>query len=303
MLPTAILVNVREEVSFEPEGDIVDAIRYGRLSIPEESSLWVVDGQHRMAGIQEAYDRFGTELDYDVPVVITAGIAEYDEMRLFHIVNSKAKSVPTDLAAELLRQAVLDRGRKGTVHAGRLSEKDFRKAAGAHIGRYLNMTPGPWQGKIRLPNEPRDVKRKPLQLNAVASSLDPALRDRFIYSQLERETDDGWPTLSSWVFSFWSALAQLMPEAFESIEEYTAQRTAGLYSFHLILPDVLDRCRERGSFTVGTMEETLKSLGVWVESGTWHREYGDPFTRSTGMASIRVLAEEMRKALLPLEVS
>jgi DGQHR domain-containing protein len=262
----------------------------------------VVDGQHRIAGIHEAYDKSGSELEYDVPVVATLGIQREDEMRLFHIVNSKAKSVPTDLAAELLRQAILSRGRSKTVHTGKLSEKDFRKAVGAQVARHLNSSPGPWAGKIRLPNEERDVKRKPMQLNAIASSLEPLLRDRFITSQTEREVNEQWPTLSGWVYNYWSALQVLMPEAFNSIEEYTLQRTAGLYAFHMTLPDVLDRCRARNSFTVETMVDILKPLGPWVESGTWHREYGDPITRSTGMASIRVLAEEMRKGLAPLAV-
>jgi hypothetical protein len=50
------------------------------------------------------------------------------------------------------------------------------------------------------------------------------------------------------------------------------------------------------------MVKILEPLGQWVTSGTWHREFGDPITRSTGMASIRVLAEELRKELPPLQI-
>ncbi len=39
----------------------------------------------------------------------------------------------------------------------------------------------------------------------------------------------------------------------------------------------------------------------WVDSKTWHSKDGDPATRSTGMASIRMLAEEIRHSLPPME--
>lgn len=300
LLPTAVLLNVREGAEFEREGG--NGTPVGTLRIPDEETLWIVDGQHRIAGIKASRERSGTDADYELPVVITTGIPRQDEMRLFHIVNSRAKSVPTDLAAELLRQAVLSGGRSDTVHSGRLSERDFRKAVGAQVGRHLNSTAGPWFGKIRLPNEARDVRQKPLQLNAIASSLEPVLRERFVASQAEREVKDQWPTISGWVHAYWSALERLMPEAFSNIEGHSVQRTAGVYAFHLLLPDVLDRCRERGSYSIDTMVSILKPLGIWVESRTWHREDGDPLTKSTGMATIRVLTENMRNELQPLNI-
>jgi DGQHR domain-containing protein len=302
LLPTAILVNLREGVKFEPyrDGDNV-----GLLKIPEKARLWVVDGQHRVYGLREAEHRLklsdpDAELAYDVPVVFTVGLNKLQEMRLFHVVNSKAKSVPTDLAARLLFEAIRAEG-KAFVHGGKGSEKDYRKAVGTRVAYHLNGTPGPWQGRIRLPNEPASRKKKPLQVNAIASSLEPALRDNYLRTIYEPETDKEWPTLCGLVFTYWQALSELMPQAFADIENHSVQRTGGAYAFHEILPDVLYRCRENGDFSVKGFKSVLSNLGRWVTDQTWHTEHGEPLTRSTGMSAIRALADMMRAELPPLE--
>ncbi|MDR7400422.1 MAG: DGQHR domain-containing protein [Armatimonadota bacterium] len=301
LLPTAILVNVREPAEFQPHADG----NVGLLKVPAGARLWVVDGQHRLYGLKRAQEDLRTsdpeaELEYDVPVVFTVGLDKYDEMRLFHIVNSQAKSVPTDLAAELLFRAVREEG-KEFVHGKKGSEKDFRKAVGTAVARHLNSAPGPWQGKIRLPNERADRRQKPLQLNAVASSLEPALKDPGLrtYYESREEFEKEWPKLRGLVFTYWRALSELMPEAFADIENHSVQRTAGTYAFHMILPDVVYRCRERGDLSVEGFKAVLRHLDKWVQSETWHTKTGDPLTRSTGMSAIRELVDEMRDLLPP----
>ena len=76
------------------------------------------------AGCSSDYDRYlpkygaaRTVASPTGPVVFTVGLDLNDEMRMFHIVNSKVKSVPTDLAAELLRQAIEKEGKQFVVVA------------------------------------------------------------------------------------------------------------------------------------------------------------------------------------------
>jgi DGQHR domain-containing protein len=307
ILPTAILVTVRENTEFRPAEEGADGTpTRGTLFIDPESSLWVIDGQHRIKGLQQAAEakRSGdpdAKLGYEVPVVFALGLSLYEEMRLFNIVNSRAKSVPTDLAADQLRKMVKEEG-VAPLEQGRLTDRDYRKAVGTRVAYHLNSSPGPWQGKIRLPNESRDNKRKPLQVNAVASSLEPALRDTYIRSIWEPELDNEWPTLRGLVYTYWSALAELMPEAFADIENHTIQRTAGTYAFNWILPDVVYRCLMANDFSTEGFRNVVGYLGKWVESETWHSDSDvDSLTRSTGMASIRQLADRLRRALPAVE--
>jgi DGQHR domain-containing protein len=302
VLPTAVLVNVRDDSwTFQPERP---GSNRGLLKLPAAAKLWVVDGQHRVHGLKEALherEASGEGLEYEVPVVFTVGFDRFKEMRLFHIVNSTAKAVPTDLAAHLLYEAVRKEG-KSFVHQGKGKDKEFRRAVGTKIAYHLNSTPGPWQGRIRLPNESADRKRKPLQVNAVASSLDRFLSDPYVVSMYEpeREQEREWPTVRGIVHAYWRALEQLMPDAFADISSYTVQRTAGCYAFHYILADVVHRCREHGDFSVDTFKKVLSYLGEWVKAPTWHSEQGHILTRSTGMRAIRELADTMRRELPPL---
>lgn len=311
LLPTSLLVNVRgndaseDGVTFEPDG-VGEGAATGTLKIPDGVTLWIVDGQHRLYGLVEASNRIRhadpeATLGYDIPVVFTLGSSRDEEMDLFYVVNSKARSVPTDLAADLIRQRVIGEG-KGFVHRGKGTQKEFRKAVGVTVARHLNSSPGPWQAKIRLPNETANRKLKPLQLNAIASSLEPALRDTYLKTIYEPETDREWPTLCGLVHTYWAALSELMPEAFNDIAGYSVQRTTGTYAFNHIFPDVLYRCRDKGDFSVNGFKEVLSALGKWVDGSTWHLENGDPLTQSTGMKSIRHLIDLIRKDLPPVEM-
>ncbi len=308
LLPTAVLVNVRDGAEIQPDAPGEDT---GLLKIPAGARLWVVDGQHRVRGLQKAQEELkgsnpDEELEYHLPVVFAVGLEKYDEMRLFHVVNSKAKSVPTDLAAELLYRAFRREGKESLFRQRKFRDKEYRKAVGTAVAKHLNSSPGPWQGKIRLPNERADRRQKPLQLNAVASSLEPALRDPRLrdFYESKGEEEKEWPRLRGLVHSYWTALSELMPEAFVEIESYSVQRTAGTYAFHMILPDVVSRCRELGDLSVAGFKGVLQHLGRWVSSQTWHldKDIGDPLTRSTGMSSIRTLAELMRAELPPIKV-
>lgn len=308
LLPTAMLVNVRSRGEFKADG-VDDA---GVLTIPGDEPLWLVDGQHRYYGLQMEHERVRAKvpsatLGYDVPVVFTLGLSREEEMDLFFVVNGKAKSVPTDLVAELLRRRVES---DMALEGGRTTSAQQRRAVGVHVAYFLNGAPGPWQGRVRMPNELKtDVRTKPMQVNSIAASLEPALRDSWLErlylteSPTEAEIEPGkaYPTLCRLVHTYWCALADLMPEAVASIQDHSLQRTAGVYSFHAILPDVLDRCRQRDNWSQAAMHELLTSLGEWGDGTTWHLVNGDPVTRSGGRLALKHITTEMRRRLPGLE--
>jgi DGQHR domain-containing protein len=307
ILPTAVLVNIRsKDAKFTPDEDMGGSdLVTGTLEMPEDEPWWVVDGQNRLKGLHKAAEEkektlgAGAKLDYDLPVVFTLAFDLTDEMRMFFVVNSSAKSVPTDLTAKLIQQAVQREG-LGFIHSGKGTEKDLRKAAGAAVAEFLNNEEdGPWEGKIRLPNETTaSRKAKPLQLNAIASSLEPFLRTSLAQQYIRTEIAEGWPTLCELVSNYWSALSELMPEAFDDIENHSIQRTSGTYSFNMILPEVMELCSQKQDYSVAALKGFLSPLGEWVDSGTWRTDdTGRLETKSTGMSSLRALADQFVKVL------
>ncbi|MEK7248008.1 MAG: DGQHR domain-containing protein, partial [Chloroflexota bacterium] len=95
MLPTSILLCIRQphHALFQPNVEANGKGESGMLTIDQETPLWVVDGQHRLHGLERALkkDKAKWLADYPLPVVIVEGIDAYEEMRYFHVINTRHK--------------------------------------------------------------------------------------------------------------------------------------------------------------------------------------------------------------------
>jgi DGQHR domain-containing protein len=295
LLPTAVLVNIRQGAWFE-ENNPGDS--FGQLHFSDDQQWWIEDGQHRILGVQEAIGqaanaRRPVDFSYDLPVVFCLGFNRTEEMDLFEIVNSKAKGVPTDLVASIIFNRVTEE--RGKPEPGKISLPQLRKAVGVAVGHYLGDS-DPWKGHIQEVNESKDVVNKPMQANTFASTLLPTLRERWVHTRfLTNPKDPKFNDLAKVVLTYWRALAELMPEAFADIAHYSVQRPIGVYAFHELLPEVMDACRMEGDWSLTSFKNKLQRLAEWVESSTWHRENGVDIVKGSGnRAAIRVVVERMR---------
>ena len=130
-LPTAILVNRRDmkigditskgELKFLSLGNRQDAVQ----------SFYIVDGQHRVRALEILFEEDSEKwAEYQIPFVCMIGADEHQELEMFYVVNSNAKSVKTDLAFELLRNKrtetqVLQKILKVRVKGTKLTLKDW----------------------------------------------------------------------------------------------------------------------------------------------------------------------------------
>jgi DGQHR domain-containing protein len=74
----------------------------GEITIPAGTDVgWVIDGQHRLAGAEEA-SRLGTSIE--LPVVAFLNLSKEKQIEQFITINKEAKSVPTSLYLDLLRE-------------------------------------------------------------------------------------------------------------------------------------------------------------------------------------------------------
>ena len=111
--PPAIMANIRDS---DKKG-----IKYsnGLLEIPDGIPLWLVDGQHRVGGLQLLLDSAGEKFaDLQMPIVITVGQSVYEEAKQFVVVNRTQKKVRTDLGERFLQRAVKEEGMKNLVNRG-----------------------------------------------------------------------------------------------------------------------------------------------------------------------------------------
>ncbi|HIE14071.1 TPA: DGQHR domain-containing protein [Candidatus Bathyarchaeota archaeon] len=104
VFPTSVLLNIREKLDFEEKAQVAENIGYGVLKIPDNAILWIIDGQHRIEALKRAEAEKPEFKEYPVPVSILSLQNRFDEMLLFHIVNSRQQRIPTVIAYRQLQK-------------------------------------------------------------------------------------------------------------------------------------------------------------------------------------------------------
>jgi DGQHR domain-containing protein len=289
VLPTSLLLCIRQpdRAGFEPAGFEGGGGEPGMLTIPPGVNLWLVDGQHRLLGMERALtkDKLKWIADYPLPVTIVEGIDAYEEMRYFHVINTRQKGVPTDVVD---RHLLAMREAEGAALLEREGERSYLRGRATYLVDVLNNDPSsPWYGTIMMPGE----KRRPHHLmrqHGMVSSLDPVVRDNFV----KRLTDEEAGKL---LLNYWSAARDRWGSAFEDPKAYMIQKALGAGALHQIFPDVLELCRSADDFSSDKFADILAEIGR--SAGFWHSERGHYMVRQSGARYVKALAEYLRARL------
>lgn len=289
MLPTSIVLCIRQphRAQFEPVGTETGGGESGLLTISPDVRLWVVDGQHRLSGLERALkkDKAKWVGDYPLPVVIVEGIDQYEEMRYFHVINTRHKGVPTDVVD---RHLLSMREAEGVGLIEREGEKGYQRARATKLTDVLNNDPAsPWRGMIRMPGEPLRPEHT-MRQHSMVSSLDPVVNDGLI----RRVTDEEAAKL---LLNYWNAAKALWGSAFEEPREYVIQKSLGAGALHQIFSDVMELCRAADDYSTEKMNDSLSYVGR--SAGFWHSVRGHHMVRQSGARYVRALAEYLRERL------
>lgn len=242
-MPTAVLLNVRNrEAKHLLHDNILDM---SRLQDPDQliaaavreavAKFYVVDGQHRILALLKLLQDYPEEswANFLIPFVCMLGATEEEEMAQFYIVNSKAKSVRTDLAHELLRQ--LTERNPDMMHGLIEKGRDWQVLAQQLVRELAEQSPI-WRGRIRfaamekedtvMPSASMVTSLKPVLMSAFFKALDLADQLRVIDA-------------------YWRGLRNIMPDAFDAPENYVLQKGVGVIALHTILVQVVEIVRVR----------------------------------------------------------
>ena len=283
-LPTSIVLCVRQpnRARFESADGAT-----GTLTIDAGIPMWVVDGQHRLYGLRRALEKDKAKwlLDYQLPVVIVDGIDAYEEMRTFHVINTRHKGVPTDIVD---RHLLTMRGAEGPALIEREGEKNYLRGRATLLADRMNDDESsPWRGLIRMPGDPPKPEYM-LKQHSFVTSLDPVLRDGFV----KRVSDEEAEQL---LLNYWNAARSIWRTAFETPKDYVLQKPLGAGVLHQILPDILGICRASDDFSPKRMADTLSYVGR--SAGFWHAVRGHYMVRASGSRAVKTLAEYLRERL------
>ena len=255
--PNSVLLNVRQ-----------DGLEYkaGTLTIMPDTTLWVVDGQHRLEGLRVMMVDNEDLGKFELPIVILTLPDPNEEAKQFLIINKTQKGVKSDLAERIQYRISTKEGALNISQQyleGVLPNvfKDIEwKSKTVEIVDQLNKrTDCVWLGKIGYPNEPS--KLTPVSQNAFTGSLGPIFKDA-LYGKIDTSI------LLNLLINYWNALKETWPEAFAEPSEYIIQKRPGVYALHNLLPFILNYCYDpTDSKRVWKKEKLAHVLGRFLSAG------------------------------------
>lgn len=94
-LPTTVFLATSAPVQFDKDNSLLS------FKTEEVCPFNVVDGQHRIVGLREAWEKDSTMGDFELPTTIAVNLNETDQMYHFYIVNTQQKPVDRALAQQI----------------------------------------------------------------------------------------------------------------------------------------------------------------------------------------------------------
>ena len=276
-LPTSVMLNLRHVdpnvVLTKTDSDNY-MLNLDADKANNEYRLYVVDGQHRIGALRKAIEDSPGTGKVKIPFVCMLGADENYEMRQFHTVNSNAKSVPTDLAYNLLK----------ALAEGNPDYQDFLESKGKkwqieaqNIVEILFMGSATWKGKIRMPNRPKGDSIVPSA--SFVRSLKPLLTQTALFRNIKTAKRQ-----AQVIDAYWRAMRRVLPNPFEDSAKYSIQKGIGVDVMHSVFPIILDLARASGHslFSPDAYEPYLESILRDIEgmNGSGETVQGEEFWRT-----------------------
>ncbi len=278
LFPSAILVNSRDKVKFE-EG----SFGTGHLTLMHPP-FWIVDGQHRIAGLKHAIENLGAETwgEKELPAVILSNFNKIEEAMQFYVLNTEQKGVVADLAQRLISY----QADKNPSERKRMIEekKDWSIRALKVIDLLNENQESPWYKMVQLPNTEKQATNIAKQ-NSFLKSLQPLFKDGY-FSSL-KNLDINYQVLRD----FWLALKERFPATFNSPKEYVIQKTPGLFSLHALAHAIT--LRGLPKYDLQTFRPIIKKVFADKDDYYWATDNeSDGAALYGSMKGFRILSEE-----------
>jgi len=288
LLPTSVLLSHRGE----PLPKVEIAPNVVEIDLPEEAVLFIVDGQHRVAGLQMAIEKEGVERlrQFQLPVVFMEFADVGDEAHQFRLINDNMKKVNTMLARRLLEMR-LQKGGSEVKRALRDSKSLWQAESVAVIRELKEAEGSVWYGRIQPPNEKKRAQHIVRELS-MSTSLKPILTDPI-------GTDLGTETVARFLSNYWEAWRRVAPEAFDEPESFVIQKTAGVFSLHMVARYVLklfDR-RRNTSPSVDDLIVVIEDMGDAAQADYWRSGNADGAAMAGSMSGFKIIADTIIEEL------
>jgi len=303
--PTSVLINVRGILDYKSKAKISDEIELGEVTIPKDSKMIIIDGQHRIEALKRAYRKKPELENYPIPVSLMNLEDKFDEMVHFYIVNSRQKSIPTDLVYRQLQifSEKIALGEREWLKSVILGPEERRRALSAYIVDFLEENPvSPFCGRIQYVGEEREEHHLVKDF-VLARFISKILREKAL-SGLDPNA------LADLLSEYWATIKELYPTCFERPAGYTLLKTTGIASFTYLFPTIFAYCARDGALTKQKFKYYLSMLQeetdvkdlppefrIPIDEEWWSTAHGPSIARGTSEAMFNDIVTNMTKKI------
>lgn len=275
--PMAVLANIREEDRSKVKvGD-------GWIDIPDGVCLWLVDGQHRVRGLQMLLEASDKQAELQIPAIITLGQPLYQEAKQFVIVNRTQKKVRTDLGERFLQRAVKEEGMTNVHNKGLWRGIEWVPTAISVADILNNDEHSVWHNKIRLPNEPKGLTIA--NQKSFTDSLKPIINPP--EGPLSGKPEG---VIAAIMNHFWDAIKELCPIPIEDPADHVMQKSTGVFVLHAIMPRVYMKTGKEAP-TKNDFVKVLDRIDSLKKAEKWHQD--GAYGRMMGQKAFRIMTLEL----------
>ena len=201
----------------------------GQLKLYNNTKLWVLDGQHRTAGLKAAIEKNDEAQDFPVSVVIVDNITQAKQREIFLTTNATSWKLQTDLKLQLQTETWQDPKARSKAH---IHTQDWQIKATALCNALNSDLNSMWHNQIRLPNETSEqAEGKLIKQTMFVGSYRRLYIDTLFRSFSEADQ-------AKLVASYWNAIAKTWGEQVANPNKYCMFTRHSMTSMNEVLPQV-----------------------------------------------------------------
>lgn len=290
-LPTSIFLATHKSIPYDAQRNL--------LSIDTDSlcPFSVVDGQHRLEGLRKAAAQDERVLNFEIPVNIAVELSKIAQMCHFLIVNTTQKSVDKSVEQRIIARLsaamnVEDMPSLPKWILNTVEKREVEKAV-KYVDFLNTEKDSPWQGRIEMANSDANgasISQRSFVKAIVKYVLTTSNPLTITVNDFDRERK---------IFlNYWKAVCNILDDGNATVlYKYNGVELFCRFSIPFFM-----RLQDRGSFTVATMEQTLRSCFDNMDgeyAGVGHPEWWAKGSKASFLnaGAINVVSHEMTKAM------
>lgn len=228
--------------------DVQVCVSDGQIHIPlVASSAQILDGQHRIAGLERAVKKDESIGEKDVLVIMTIGLETEDAARIFLNINTEQRPVQKSLIYDLF----------GLINR---NDPDMPIVRADDIVSYLNNTiDSPYYNLIKIPGTPRGMGV--VDMSTVVSALKNELAEQGVFSRYRLSNLENQRAT---IGNYFKAIKRYYDRAglWTNKSKNPFLTNAGFFAATEVLCNlIIPKCAEKGNFTIDTIYALLNLEG------------------------------------------